>query len=74
MDLLAIDGHEYTQEGLLSAISDAKSGSQPIELLVKDQDTYRTVKVDYHDGLRYPHLERRANVPALLDAIVGTRK
>ncbi len=34
---------------------------------------YRTIKMDYHDGLRYPHLERTPNVPARLDQIFGPR-
>ena len=31
---------------------------QPIELLIKDFDRYRSVSLDYHGGLRYPKLER----------------
>ena len=37
----------------------SKTPSRPsaaIELLVKNGDRFRTVKIDYHDGLRYPHL------------------
>jgi len=30
--------------------------------------------MDYHDGLRYPHLERVASVPARLDEIFAARK
>ncbi|PYS02216.1 MAG: hypothetical protein DMG15_22235 [Acidobacteria bacterium] len=48
-----------------------KSGAS-IELLVKNGDRYRTVRMDYHDGLRYPHLERTGAV-ALLDQILAPR-
>ena len=34
------------------------SGWQLIELLVKTFDRYRTVRLTYFEGLRYPHLER----------------
>ena len=27
-------------------------------LIVRSDDTFSTVSLDYHDGLRYPHLER----------------
>ena len=44
-----------------------------IELLVKNGDRYRTVQIDYHDGLRYPHLEREGSAPARLDQILTPR-
>ena len=30
----------------------------PIEIIVKAFERYRTVSIDYHDGPRYPHLEK----------------
>lgn len=56
------------------AISDAKQNGSAIELLVKDGDRIRTVALDYHDGLRYPHLERDGGAPARLDQILAPRK
>lgn len=41
---------------------------------MKDNKAYRTVNVDYHGGLRYPHLERLPNTPALLDDELAARK
>jgi len=38
-------------------------------VLLKIGDRYRTVRFDYHDGLKYPRLERVANTPARLDQI-----
>ncbi len=74
MDLVAVDGRDFSPEALKAAIEAAAKGSKPIELLVEDQDVYRTFDVDYHGGLRYPHLERQAGKPALLDGIVAPRK
>ena len=45
----------------------------PIALLVKNVDVYSTVKVDYHGGLKYPHLVR-AEGKDLLTAITAPRK
>src|SRR4029077_18839976 len=72
--------NDATQRGAISdakqrdAISDAKQNSSAIELLVKDGDRIRTVTLDYHDGLRYPHLERDPSAPARLDQILAPRK
>ena len=59
---------------LKDAIKAAKTARDPIELLVRNGDRYRTVRVDYHDGLRYPRFERVAGTPARLDDILAARK
>jgi hypothetical protein len=41
---------------------------------VKDYDTYRTVKVDWHGGLRYSHLERVEGTPDRLAALYAPRR
>jgi predicted metalloprotease with PDZ domain len=70
--IIAVNGENYDVDDLKDVIKDAKGGTKPIELLVKDKDQYRTVRVDYHDGLRYPKLER-TDGPALLDDILAAR-
>ena len=56
--LIAVNGQEFAPEVLLEAIRGAKGTDQPIELLVKTFDRYRTVRVPYFEGLRYPYLEQ----------------
>jgi predicted metalloprotease with PDZ domain len=70
-EIVAINGMAYDPDNLKDAVTDAKDGTAPIELLVKRADSYRTVSVDYHDGLRYPRLERVAGTPALLDDLLS---
>ena len=65
----AVNGVSYTADAITSAIRGAKGSGAPIQLLIKTGERYRTVNVDYHDGLRYPRLERIANTPARLDQI-----
>jgi len=72
--LVAVNGGTYNADDLKDAIENAKGGTASIELLVKNKEQYRTVRVDYHDGLRYPHLERIADVPARLDDILEAKK
>jgi predicted metalloprotease with PDZ domain len=70
--LLAVNGLAYEGEKSLNdAIVQAKTSHDPIELLIQDQKHFRTVKVDYHEGLRYPHLQRIDGVPDRLDAILS---
>ncbi|MBS0381056.1 MAG: M61 family metallopeptidase [Proteobacteria bacterium] len=71
--LVAVNGQAYTAEVLTDAIKDAKDGKAPIELLLKYQDQYQTVPVDYHGGLQYPHLERIEGTPDYLSQIIKSR-
>ncbi len=71
MEIVAINGDSYTAERLSDAIKAAKKGG-PLELLIKNEGTYRTVALNYHDGLRYPHLEKIAKSP-LLDKIFSPK-
>ena len=71
--IVAVNGIAYDRGRLKSAIKDATKTGAPIELLVKNGDHYRTVSIDYHDGLRYPHLERDEAKPARLDQILAPR-
>ena len=67
--LVAVNGQAYSKEVLEDAVKAAKGNSAPIELLVRDFDRYRTVAVDYHGGLRFPHLERIEGKPDRLSKI-----
>jgi predicted metalloprotease with PDZ domain len=72
--LVAVNGQAYDKDVLSDAIKAAKGGSAPIELLLKEFDRYRTVAIDYHDGLRYPRLERIEGRPDYLTPILRARK
>jgi predicted metalloprotease with PDZ domain len=67
--LLAVNGRAYKPEGLKAAITAAKDAREPLELLVKQADRFSTVRLDYHDGLKYPRLERIAGTPDRLAMI-----
>jgi predicted metalloprotease with PDZ domain len=67
--VVAVNGIAYSGDRLKEAIRAAKSSSQAIELLVKNGDRYRTIALDYHEGLQYPHLERDSTADARLDQI-----
>src|SRR6202522_2026562 len=71
--ILAINGIAYDPDVLKDAIREAHSRQQPIELILKIGDRYMVANLDYHDGLRYPHLERDTAQPARLDEILTAR-
>jgi predicted metalloprotease with PDZ domain len=72
--VVAVNGRKYSAEVMTDAIRAAEHGSEPIRLLLKYQGGYRTVAVDYHDGLQYPHLVRVEGSPDYLDEIIAARK
>jgi predicted metalloprotease with PDZ domain len=56
--LLAVNQRAYKAEDLRAAIAANKDGSAPVELLLRDGDLYRTVRIDVRGGVRYPRLAR----------------
>jgi predicted metalloprotease with PDZ domain len=73
MKLVAVNGRAFDadKDVLKDAIAAAKGGKAPIVLLLRQQDTYMTFNVDYHDGLKYPVLTAIPGKAPMLDAIVA---
>ena len=46
-----------------NAIRDSKTTTGPMQLVFSAEEFVNVVSFDYHDGARYPHLERVAAVP-----------
>jgi predicted metalloprotease with PDZ domain len=70
--IIAVDGVAYDGDRLKDIVKEGKTSRDPIEFIVKNGDRYRTVKIDYHGGLRYPHLESTGGA-ALLDSILAAK-
>jgi len=70
MQIIAVNGRQFSGALLSDAIRDAKGNTNPISLIVANTGTFRVVALDYHDGLRYPHLERVDGTPDRLDDIL----
>ncbi len=73
MKLVAVNGRRFSSEILRDAIKSAKTGTSPIELLVENTDYYKTYKIDYHGGEKYPHLVRDDSKPDLLTEILKAK-
>lgn len=74
MQLEAVNDQKYSASVMHDAIVAAEKNSAPIKLLLKRGDEYRTVSIDYHGGLRYPHLERVNGTPDRLDEVLAPVK
>ncbi len=68
VQIIAVNSMAYKPERLAAGITANQGGKDPIELLVKDAERFRTVRLDYRDGLRYPRLERIPGTVERLDA------
>ncbi|KUR73109.1 peptidase M61 [Novosphingobium fuchskuhlense] len=75
MQILSVNGKTYDQDTIRAAITAAKGNTAPIELIVKRDDVVRTVQLSYHDGLRWPWLERAVpgTAPTGLDKLLAPR-
>ncbi|MGH8161468.1 MAG: M61 family metallopeptidase [Gammaproteobacteria bacterium] len=71
MTITAVNGAAFTPDAFTQAITAAKTDKAPIKLLVKNKSWYVTFDVDYHGGLKYPHLERVKGTPDYLDQILS---
>jgi predicted metalloprotease with PDZ domain len=68
--IIAINDIGYSDDGFKDALKKAKGTSEPIDFIVSNDNHFRTLKLDYHGGEKYPHLERDSSAPDLLDDIV----
>ncbi|CAN5344855.1 M61 family metallopeptidase [soil metagenome] len=74
MQIVSVNGEAASPSGIADAITASKNADTPIQLIVKDVDRYRTVSFDYHEGLRYPHLERITGTPDRLGDLLAARR
>ena len=73
--LIAVNDNAFDEpDDLADAIKQASKGKQPISLLLRYGNHFQSVKIDYHGGLRYPHLERIPNTPDRLGDILAPLK
>jgi hypothetical protein len=69
MRVVAVNDRAFTPDLLRDALKAGKNCSQPIRLLVLNDDYYKTCTIDYHGGERYPHLVREEGKADLLDEL-----
>ena len=73
MKIIAVNNTQFSGEVLKDAVTKAKESTAAIKLLVKNFDQYSEIQIDYHEGLKYPHLERIKGKPDYLSQLLAKR-
>ena len=73
MKLIAVNGRRFSADVLRDALKAGRSSSEPLQLLVENTEYYKTYKLDYHGGEKYPHLVRDESKPDMLSDIIKPR-
>ncbi len=71
--IVAVGGREYSDDRLKDAVRAAKGTKELVRLLVKKGTRYREIAIDYHEGLRYPRLEKIGTGEGGLDRLLAPR-
>ena len=70
MRLIAVNERKYSEDVIREAIRAGKGSRAPLSLLLESNGYFKTYAVDYHEGERYPVLERDPAKPDLLGEII----
>ncbi len=73
MKVVAVNGRRFSDDVLRDALKAGTNGSAPLELIVENTDYYKTFKLDYHSGEKYPHLVRDESKSDVLGEIIKPR-
>jgi predicted metalloprotease with PDZ domain len=73
MKIVSVNGRTWSTDVLHGAITAAKNNAAPIELVVENGSFTETYRVNYHDGERYPHLERDNSKPDVIGEVIKSR-
>jgi len=71
MRVMAVNGQEFSADALEYALKSAERSPAPITLIVRQNGWYQTLGLDYHGGVRYPHLQRIEGANDMLAAIAA---
>jgi predicted metalloprotease with PDZ domain len=69
MKIVAVNGAQYSPENLREAIGNAKTVLNPIQFIVANGAQFKTMSMEYHDGLKFPDIERDGAKPDYLGEI-----
>ncbi len=70
MTVVAVNGRKFSEKVWTKAIADAKLSNADIDLLVNQGGWYAHLSLDYHDGVKIPHLERIPGTTDMLEDIM----
>jgi len=68
--IVAVNGRAYSAALMHQALQDAVGKGPVVELIVENTGYFKMIRLDYHEGEKYPHFERVAGTMDRLDDIV----
>jgi predicted metalloprotease with PDZ domain len=71
MKVLGVNGSLFTVTRMQEAIRATKSNKAPVELLVANENNYRTIRLEGLKGEQFPALVRDPALPDLFSAITA---
>lgn len=71
MSVVAVNGQEWDPDVLEYAVKTAQHSSSNVVFIANNQGFVGSYTMNYHGGLRYPHLERIAGKPDMLAKIMA---
>ena len=76
--IISAGGVTYSEDALRAAITAAKAGAgatpPPVTLVVQRGERVDTIAIPYHDGLRWPWLDKAGSGAAGIDALLAPRR
>jgi predicted metalloprotease with PDZ domain len=72
MRVTQVNGVKFSPAVIEEAVRQTRNSGQ-LEMQVANGRAIESLRIDYHDGLKYPHLQRDAAKPDLLRVIVESR-
>ena len=73
MKVVAVNGRRFSRDVWRDALHAGKSSTEPLALLVENTEYYKTYKLDYHGGEKFPHLVWDESKPDVLSEILKAR-
>jgi predicted metalloprotease with PDZ domain len=73
MKIIAVNGRRFSVDELKRAIAASKDAKTEVEFIVENAGYFKVAGVNYHGGLRYPHLDRIAGASDVLTTIAAPR-
>jgi predicted metalloprotease with PDZ domain len=70
MRIVAVNGRGFGPLYLRRALQDSSGKGPAMEFIVENTGYYKVIRVEYHDGEKYPALQKVKGVPTRLDDIV----
>jgi len=67
--LIAVNSRQFDITSLREAVQQTATSAMPLDLLIKTGEYYKTYRIEYRGGERFPHLERDDSAPDLISVI-----